>query len=388
MRLDREGVRIAQLANFVGPSSGGMKTAVRALGAGYVAAGAERMLVVPGPCDARTATEHGAVVQLRAPRVGGGYRLIVEPWRVVEALEEFGPTSIEVSDKSTLLPVTSWARRRDIPTLLFSHERLDAMLELRTGWRVGLGTPVDVLNRTLVRRFDGVVVTSDFARREFHDLALAAGTPLHQVALGVDLDTFRPTVSPGVPVPGAARGPLRLVHVGRLSREKSPQLSVATALHLHRSGHDVHLDVYGDGPQRADLVRLAQGTGAVTFHGHVADRSTLSRLVAGADVALSTCPGETFGLAVLEALASGTPVVTANVGGARELVDEQSGAWAPADPRRLARAVLAVAARPEAARRAGARRRAEQFGWDRTVAAMLALHREIGEVGLASGVRA
>ncbi len=193
------GVRIAQLANFVGPSSGGMKTAVRALGAGYVAAGAERMLVVPGPCDARTSTEHGAVVQLRAPRVGGGYRLIVEPWRVVDALEEFGPTSIEVSDKSTLLPVTSWARRRDIPTLLFSHERLDAMLELRTGWRVGLGTPVDVLNRTLVRRFDGVVVTSDFARREFHDLALAAGTPLHQVALGVDLDTFRPTVSPVSP---------------------------------------------------------------------------------------------------------------------------------------------------------------------------------------------
>ncbi len=83
--LDRVGVRIAQLANFVGPSSGGMKTAVRALGAGYVAAGAERMLVVPGPCDARTSTEHGAVVQLRAPRVGGGYRLIVEPWRVVEA---------------------------------------------------------------------------------------------------------------------------------------------------------------------------------------------------------------------------------------------------------------------------------------------------------------
>ncbi len=108
-------------------------------------------------------------------------------------------------------------------------------------------------------------------------------------------------------------------------------------------------------------------------------------------MALSTCPGETFGLAVLEALASGTPVVTADVGGARELVDERSGAWAPADPRTLAQAVLAVAARPEAARRAGARRRAEQFGWDRTVAAMLALHREIGEVGgvgLASGVRA
>ncbi len=388
-------MRIAQLANFVGPSSGGMRTAVRALGAGYVAAGAERMLVVPGPSDSRTVGEHGVVVQLRAPRVGGGYRLIVEPWRVLDELEAFAPTSVEVSDKSTLLPVTSWARRRGIATLLFSHERLDAMLELRTGLRSGLGAPVEALNRTLVRRFDGIVVTSDFARREFRDLAAVAGTPLHQVALGVDLETFASAPRPASARTGANGGVVRLVHVGRLSREKSPHLSVATALDLHRRGHRVHLDVLGDGPQRAELEQAAAGTGAVTFHGHLADRRALAARIARADVALSPCPGETFGLAVLEALASGTPVVTADVGGARELVDEHSGAWARPDPGPLGDAVLEVLARPEAVRRAAARRRAEQFGWDRTVAAMLALHREMGGADgsgalarLASGVRA
>lgn len=378
-------MRIAQLANFVGPSSGGMKTAVHALGAGYVAAGAERVLVVPGARDARTVGEHGTVVQLRSPRVGGGYRLLVEPWRVVEALEEFAPTSVEVSDKSTLLPVTSWARRRGIPTLLFSHERLDAMLGLRTGMKVGIGAPVEVLNRALVRRFDGIVVTSDFARHEFHDLAAAAGTPLHQVALGVDLETFHPFPRE---VRRAGDDVVRLVHVGRLSREKSPHLSVATAVELHRRGHHVHLDVYGEGPQRAELEQVAAGTGAVTFHGHVADRRALARHVSRADVALSTCPGETFGLAVLEALAVGTPVVTADVGGARELVDAGSGAWAAPEPGSLADAVLAVLDRPEAPRRTAARRRAEQYGWDRTVAAMLSVHREMGEMGVPSGVRA
>lgn len=378
-------MRIAQLANFVGPSSGGMKTAVRALGAGYVAAGAERILVVPGPSDARTADEHGVVVQLRAPRVGGGYRLIVEPWRVVEVLDEFAPTSVEVSDKSTLLPVTAWARRRGIPSLLFSHERLDAMLGLRTGLRVGIGAPVEVLNHALVRRFDGIVVTSDFARHEFHELAAAAGTALHQVALGVDLETFRPCPREATRPPDDVA---RLVHVGRLSREKSPHLPVATAVELHRRGHRVHLDVYGEGPQRAELEDAASGTGAVTFHGHVADRRALARSVSQADVALSTCPGETFGLAVLEALASGTPVVTADVGGARELVDEHSGAWAAPAPASLADAVLAVLDRPEALRRTAARRRAEQYGWDRTVAAMLAVHREMGEVGSVSRIRA
>ena len=47
-------MRIAQLANFIGPASGGMKHAVDALGRGYVEAGAERLLVIPGPVDAVT----------------------------------------------------------------------------------------------------------------------------------------------------------------------------------------------------------------------------------------------------------------------------------------------------------------------------------------------
>ena len=362
-------LRIAQLANFIGPSSGGMKTAVDALGRGYAEAGAERLLVVPGPRDVRTSTPAGDVVQLRSPRVGGGYRLILEPWRVIDVLEGFGPTSLEISDKSTLLPVTRWARRNGVGRLLFSHERLDAMLSLRTGLTSGLTTPVAVLNRVLVRHYDGIVVTSSFARREFTGLAAAAGTPLHRVALGVDLHTFRPRRPAG-----HENRPLRLVHVGRLSREKSPHLAVATAVALHERGVPVHLDVFGDGPHRGELVEVA-GAAPVTFHGHLSDRAMLSAHLSRADIALSVCPGETFGLAVLEALACGTPVVTADVGGARELVDEESGGWATPDPQALADAVVRLAVRPVAARRAAARRRAEQFPWPRTVEAMLDLHR-------------
>jgi alpha-1,6-mannosyltransferase len=189
--------------------------------------------VVPGPRDARTSTPHGDVVEVRAPLVGGGYRLILEPWRVVDVLERFAPTSLEVSDKSTLLPVTRWARRAGVPAVLFSHERLDAMLSLRTGWSGGIATSVGVLNRLLVRQFDQVVVTSRFALREFRETADRVGTNLHRVPLGVDLETFRPG-------PDRRRGPvLRLVHAGRLSREKSPHLAVATAVALRgacRSG--------------------------------------------------------------------------------------------------------------------------------------------------------
>ena len=365
---DRRGVRIAQLANFVGPASGGMKTALAALGSGYVAAGCERLLVIPGPVDAVTATELGDVVQVRAPRVGGGYRLIVEPWRVVDVLERYAPDSVELSDKLTLLPVARWARRNGVNSVLFSHERLDDMLAMRTGLDRGAKVSIGVLNRLLVRSVDTIVVTSRYAEREFQAVATAADARWSGCRW---VSTSRR--SGRARLPPRVDGLLRLVHVGRLSREKSPHLAVATAVELHRRGVPLLLDVYGDGPH-VDELRALAGSAPVTFHGYVDDRDLLSRRIAASDVALSVCPGETFGLAVLEALACGTPVVTADRGGARELVDGASGAWAPADPVALADAVLAVAARPGPARRAAARHRAEQFPWSETVDRMLSVH--------------
>lgn len=379
-------MRIAQLANFIGPSSGGMKTAVQALGSGYADAGVARLLVLPGPVDARTSTENGEVVQLRAPRVGGGYRLILEPWRVIDVLEKFGPTSVEINDKTTLLPVSRWARRNGVASVLFSHERLDHMVALRTGRETSAKVSIALLNRLLVRQFDAIVVTSAFARNEFLTPAAAFGTPVVKVPLGVDLKTFRPLVSTSSTCStDDPAGPLRLVHVGRLSREKSPHLAVATAVELHRRGVPILLDVYGEGPHRDELEEIAQDA-PVVFHGHVADRAELARRIAAADVALSVCPGETFGLAVLEALACGTPVVTASTGGASELIDAASGGWGEADPGSLADAVLRVAARDDGVRRAAARARAEQFPWSASVASMLDLHRRLirPEVALSS----
>jgi alpha-1,6-mannosyltransferase len=373
-------VRIAQLANFVGPQSGGMKTALDALAKGYVDSGHQRLLIIPGPVDGRYECEFGDVVQVRAPRVGvgGSYRLIVEPWRIAEVLTRFAPSSIEVSDKFTLTAVSWWARSKGIGSALFSHERLDEYMLNYTQREATTKVSVALLNRILVRSFDAVVVTSGYAQREFQKLADAAGCPTVRVPLGVDLDLFRPRA---LPLPRRG-GPLRLIHVGRLSREKSPHLAVATAMELHRRGVPVTMDVYGEGPHRAEVEAMATGA-PITFHGHLEDREGLAARIAAADIALSVCPSETFGLAVLESLASGTPVVTADRGGARELVDGASGAWAAPEPVALADAVLAVAARPVEARRRAARLRAEQFPWSRTIDSMLDLHEALGAGELA-----
>ncbi|MEQ7009978.1 glycosyltransferase [Actinopolymorpha sp. B17G11] len=390
-------MHIAQLANFYGPSSGGLRTAIDALGRGYVEAGHRRSLLVPGPYDAWEETEHGLVVTFRAPLLPGtSYRMVPETWRIRDVLDRLRPTNVEVSDKLTMTTAASWARRHDGGSVLLSHERLDTHLSPRIGWRPGLVAGVNLLNRSLLRRFDQVVVTSAFAAREFERVAVR---PVRQVALGVDLTTFHPdraspaatranggTAATGavgaVGAAGAAGADRdgevpRLIHAGRLSQEKRPDLAVATAVELHRQGFAFRLDVFGDGPDRAALQDLA-GDAPVVFHPYVGDRLALAAELAAADVSLSVCPFETFGLAILEALACGTPVVTADTGGGRELVTLASGAWAKPDPRALAAAVTGVLARDRDARRKAAREQAECYPWSASVSAMLDVHAATG----------
>lgn len=360
-------MRIAQLANFVGPTSGGMKVVIDKLAEGYVAAGHERIFVSPGARDEVRETDSGIHVHVRAPRLTPQYRMIFKPWRALDVLARFRPDSIEVSDKWTLSPAGRWASRRGVGSVLFSHERLSEMLAdwLRRG--LGVEAAVGALNRRLAKEFDAVVVTSGFAAEEFAD----TGARLELVPLGVDLETFHP--SRAVPVDD---GVLKLCYVGRLSHEKSPQLAVATAVELHRRGRRVRLDLYGTGPDLEELRQMA-GDAPVRFHGFVDGRSEVARAFASSDVSLSVCPSETFGLAVLEAMACGTPVVTSNRGGASELVDDAVGAQGPPDPAALADAVESLVPRLGPELRAAARRRAEAYTWSRTVERMLGLHEEL-----------
>ncbi|MFF7685625.1 glycosyltransferase [Streptomyces syringium] len=359
-------MRIVQIANFYGPRSGGLRTTLDALGRGYVRAGHDRVLIVPGPRRhrVRDAVE-GLRVTLPGLPVGGGYRMLVPPCGVGELLRRLAPDSVEVSDKLTAVRAAGWARARGARTVLLSHERIDAILAPRVPDWVPLRSLADGWNRRLVASFDAVVTTSDFSAAEFTRVAAPV---LHRVPLGVDLEVFAPSAGQ----PGGVGG-VRLLYAGRLSAEKYPHLPVDTLHVLTRHGVDARLDVLGDGPERHRLERRAAGL-AVRFHGHVSDRRAVARLTARADVALVPCPVESFGLSALEALACGTPVVTAATGAARELLAPGAGSAVPASPFAMADAVTAVLAEPEERRRAAARARAEQFPWSRTVAGMLAVH--------------
>jgi alpha-1,6-mannosyltransferase len=102
---------------------------------------------------------------------------------------------------------------------------------------------------------------------------------------------------------------------------------------------------------------------------YVADRSALARLIASCDVFVHAGDQETFGLAALEAMASGVPVVGAGAAGIAELVTPETGIlFRPRDPIALAEAVVGIYDRDTATLGAQARRHAEQYGWPRVLA--------------------
>jgi alpha-1,6-mannosyltransferase len=145
---------------------------------------------------------------------------------------------------------------------------------------------------------------------------------------------------------------------------------------LRAAGWPARLVVAGDGPLRGRLERrAARDRLPVTFAGFLPGRAELAALLASADVALAPGPAETFGLAGLEALACGTPVVVSAESALPEVVGDAGTSVAGED---LAPGVVTVLSWPEQQRRAAARARAERFGWPAAVRAFLDIHEAAG----------
>lgn len=129
-------------------------------------------------------------------------------------------------------------------------------------------------------------------------------------------------------------GPARLLAVGLLRENKGmARLLDALARRASAGGRPVVLDLVGDGPAAAELERQARALqleDTVRFRGLLA-RADVARLMGEADLFVLPSLVETFGVALVEALAAGLPVVATDVGVARELVDERSGVLVPAD---------------------------------------------------------
>ena len=308
-------MRIALFTETFLPATDGVVTRLRHTVEELVRAGDDVLVFAPsgGPAIYAGARIHGVPgvpfppypqIRLSPPHPGVG-----------RALRRFGPDVVHVANPFVLGPGGMfYAWRLKVPLVASYHTNVAAyarfyklgLLENATRW----------WTRTLHNRAHINLCTSEATR----DYLLREG--IKHVRLwprGVDARRFRPNLASRdwrVRLSGGYPDQKILLYVGRLALEKDIHRLRAVL----REVPDARLAIVGDGPARRALEKEFRGTPTV-FTG-VLLGDDLAAAYASADLFVFPSTTETLGIVMIEALASGLPVVAARTGAAHEVVSE------------------------------------------------------------------
>jgi len=188
---------------------------------------------------------------------------------------------------------------------------------------------------------------------------------------GVDVERFDPAKADREGYPGE----VKILYAGRLSKEKGVDLLADSFLRAHATDPRLHLLLAGGGPEEEELrARLGD---AATFLGWLGGED-LAVAYASADVFLFCSVTDTYGQVILEAGASGLPVIAIAEGGPAALVENRhTGLLCRPDPDHLAGALLQLAASPELRTKLGSAgvRGARARSWERSLSQLAAGYR-------------
>ncbi len=231
------------------------------------------------------------------------------------------------------------ARAQGLPLIGSYHTELSAYADLRSG-RPELAQAMAMAVGAFYRACDVVLSPSPAS-----DEALAAiGMPSERVLRwdrGVDTSRFDRSLR-DTGLLGADR--INVMYSGRVTREKGAELLADAFVAARAREPRLHLVLAGDGPEQ-ELLRERIG-GEATFLGWLSGND-LARAYASADMLLFPSATDTFGQVILEAQASGLPVIAVAEGGPVSLIEHRvSGLLCEADPDALAEAVLELAGSP------------------------------------------
>ncbi|MDQ6819113.1 MAG: glycosyltransferase [Actinomycetota bacterium] len=285
--------------------------------------------------DADVDRRLSAVTELEIPFYPGLRVGVPSLPAIVEAITQGGYDLLHVCSPGPS-GCAAWmiARALGIPIAGSYHTELAAYAGLRSG-RAEVGRFAGVALSMFYGGCDAVLSPSPSSDEQL----TALGIPPERLARwdrGVDLRRFTPKLSK----PGLLPGQVNVLYAGRLAREKGIELLAEAFLQAHRQDPRLHLVLAGGGPDE-QLLRDRLGENA-TFLGWLSGEE-LARVYASADMFLFASKTDTFGQVILEAQASGLPVIAVDRGGPAALIEHgDSGLLVPPDAYRLGDALISL----------------------------------------------
>lgn len=336
------------------------------------------LMIVPGPCDAIETEQGGRAITayIASPKLPGSphYRWLLRNRAVRSVLKDYRPNLIECQDAYNLPWAAIGHARQDAGTALvaayctdFPTVYVDRPFSKWLGRAAG-GAAARICYGycgRLYRQFDAVYAMSENGGAA---KLRSLGVPeVDVVPLGVELGQFSPAKrdprmrrSLGLEV-----GQPLLIYVGRLDAEKRPQI-VVDAFRKLPASLGAGLLLLGDGPLR-DQFRDREEE-RIFAPGYCRDRSDLAAWLASSDIYVSAMADETFGISVIEAQASGLPVVGVAAGAMVDRVPTGLGLVGQIDDAAvMATNIMSVLGADRVAMGERARAHALQFSWDQSM---------------------
>lgn len=334
------------------------------------------LVIIPGSRDEVIEDDRAITVTVASPRVPGSpnYRLMLRNGAVGAALRRFRPDLIECQDAYNLPWAAIGYRKRAPETALVAAYMTDfPTVYAERPFARFMGRPLaNVCGRicysycgALYRRFDAVYSLSENGgTSKLRSLGI---DDVDVVPLGVEVGEFAPPKRDP-----SLRQRLRLadsqpllIYVGRLDGEKKPDV-VVDAFRKLPDGLGARLALLGEGPLKESIAAL--GDERIIMPGYVRSRPELARWLASADIYVSAMADETFGISIVEAQASGLPVVGVAAGAMIDRVTDATGRLGPVgDADAMARNIREIWIADRQAMSEQARAHALQFSWDRSM---------------------